>query len=109
MKKTVLKAGAALAALAMMLTGLFMGQAGAASPPSTSGQVAMVSPARIADSRNEFGFDAFGPRWVEDLQVGGRGGVPANATGVILSITVIPQPGSGIGSDGLSNGSSSPG
>ncbi len=64
----------------------------AAAPPGVGQPASVVplAPARILDTRDGLGAPAagaIGPDSAFSLQVTGRGGVPANATGVILNIT----------------------
>jgi hypothetical protein len=92
MKKWSLCALAALGASALSVGGLSVlptssvGAAGAL-PPGASAY-APVSPARLADTRPEYGATGF-TRVSPDIirvQVAGRAGVPANATAAVLNI-----------------------
>lgn len=53
------------------------------------GKTTAVDPVRIADSRTGLGTSkrAFGPAEARNIQVAGAGGVPANATAVMLNVT----------------------
>lgn len=57
--------------------------------PNGGGKTYGVAPARIMDSRDGNGTPArgFGLTETRDLQVAGRGGVPADATAVIMNVT----------------------
>jgi Peptidase family M23 len=47
-----------------------------------------VKPNRVADSRSSFSLTSFTPGTVNYLTIAGHGGVPANATAVIVNMTV---------------------
>ncbi|MFZ1489060.1 MAG: hypothetical protein WAS51_03910 [Ilumatobacteraceae bacterium] len=57
---------------------------------SDGGQTVAVDPVRIFDTRGGVGTAAraLGPGETRQVQVAGRGGVPSNATGVIVNVTV---------------------
>jgi hypothetical protein len=77
------------AALALILTA-FGVQAGLSAPPSAPSSIVTLDPARILDTRIATGVPTatpVGPASSITLQVTGAGGVPANATGVVLTIT----------------------
>ena len=81
--------GAGAAALALVFTA-FTVQAGFGAPPSAPSSVVTVDPARILDTRSALGVPGttpVGPASSITLQVSGVGGVPANATGVVLNLT----------------------
>lgn len=81
--------GAGAAALALVITA-FTVQAGLSAPPSAPSSIVTVDPARILDTRIALGVPGttpVGPASSITLQVSGAGGVPANATGVVLNLT----------------------
>jgi len=94
--------GAVIAALALLAGGLGVGvaanQASAAPAPAaaaaapTSGSVTMVTPCRIADSRNGNPLSQFTPWTTEYLGITGSCNVPYNVAGAVLDITVVPSP-----------------
>jgi len=74
--------------------------AASAVPPATptGSQYFPANPARILDTRNGVGVPGgatgqLGTASTLDLQVTGAGGVPANATAVVLNVTVTESPG----------------
>ena len=65
-------------------------QAGFSAAPSAPSSIVTVDPARILDTRSAVGVPGttpVGPASTITLQVTGAGGVPANATGVVVTIT----------------------
>jgi len=83
------KIGGSAAALAAVAIA-FSVQAGFGAAPSAPSSVVTVDPARILDTRIALGVPAsapVGPASSITLQVTGAGGVPANATGVVLNLT----------------------
>jgi hypothetical protein len=70
----------------------------AAGTPLPGSQYFPTSPARILDTRNGTGVPGgamgqLGTGGTLDLQVTGQGGVPANATSVVLNVTAADSPG----------------
>ncbi len=55
------------------------------------GRTTTIDPVRVVDSRSGVGTSAspFGPNETRNLQVAGVGGVPANATAVMLNVTAV--------------------
>lgn len=85
--RRVLVRGAAATAIVTATLGL---QVAMTAPPSAPSTVIMIDPARILDTRVPIGVPvagAVGPNSSITLQVTGAGGVPANATGVIITLT----------------------
>jgi hypothetical protein len=85
-RQTIVRAGAVLA---LAVTGLGVRSTLAASPSSPS-SVVTTDPARILDTRSGLGVAAagpVGPGSTITVQVTGVGGVPANATGVVVTLT----------------------
>ena len=74
----------------------------AASPSDTPSRVSngfdglgAVEPSRFADSRSSFSLTRFTPGTVNYLTIAGRNGVPANATAVMVNLTVTNTAGAG--------------
>jgi hypothetical protein len=81
--------GGSVAALALVIAG-FSVQAGFSAAPSAPSSVITLDPARILDTRAAIGVTTttpVGPAKTIDVQVTGVGGVPATATGVIVTLT----------------------
>jgi hypothetical protein len=96
-------------AVALIVTGLVragLAAAGAVASATTSQQVpggsygefTGLNPARVLDARYGLGTPSGQPEWMTsgdtmDVQIGGRGGVPANGvTAVVLTVTVEAPP-----------------
>jgi hypothetical protein len=78
-----------LAALATVVIGV---QTASTAAPSAPSSVITVDPARILDTREPIGVPSAAPVGPESsitVQVAGVGGVPANATGVVLTLTAV--------------------
>ncbi|MCX7619215.1 MAG: S8 family serine peptidase [Acidimicrobiales bacterium] len=61
-------------------------------PPPSTGRYTPVTPARIVDSRDNTGGFAgtpWGPGQIRQVQVGGQGGVPSDATAVVANVTAV--------------------
>jgi len=98
------RVAAVISALALLAVGLGVGlsvdqasaapapAAAVAAAPTSAGTVVMVTPCRVADSRNHYPLTTFYAYTVEYLGVGGTCGVPVGVAGVILSITAVPDP-----------------
>jgi hypothetical protein len=85
--RRVLIRGAAATAIVTASLGL---QVAMTAPPSEPSTVITIDPARILDTRVPIGVPtagAVGPNSSITLQVAGAGGVPADATGVIITLT----------------------
>lgn len=56
-----------------------------------SGRTTVIKPARLVDSRSGLGTQrsAMGPQETRNVQVAGVGGVPGNATAVMLNVTAV--------------------
>ena len=81
--------GRVLAGLTLA-TAAFGVQAGFSAPPSEPSTVVTIDPARILDTRLAVGVPGTTPvpaQGTIDVQVTGAGGVPATATGVIVTLT----------------------
>ncbi len=79
-----------IASVAALVTAAFGVQSALTAPPSAPSTVITIDPARILDTRTTIGVPApasLGPNSSITLQVTGAGGVPANATGVIITLT----------------------
>jgi hypothetical protein len=80
---------ATLAALATLLIGV---QTASTAPASSPSSVITIDPARILDTREPIGVPSVAPVAPDSsitVQVGGVGGVPTNATGVVLTLTAV--------------------
>ena len=94
--------GAMICALALLAVGVVVGlatnqasaatAASAAAAPTASGTVVMLTPCRVADSRDWITLSTFNAYQTEYLGVTGTCGVPWGAAGVILNVTVVPSP-----------------
>lgn len=93
-------AATSLLALLMIIGGmaLYAGSSAAQSPPASGsaaapGNVILLTPSRIADSRVWNSFPTFRGLESSDLQIVGRGGVPmTGVSGAVLNVTVVnPQ------------------
>lgn len=87
-RRTALRIAAVVVVLTVM-SGVQTALTAAPSPPSS---VVVVDPARILDTRTPLGVPVrapLGPNSSITLQVGGVGGVPADAVGVILTLTAV--------------------
>jgi hypothetical protein len=86
-------AGMALAAAAVSVTGAGGVVPAGAQPVDPTGEFTPVTPARILDTRSGLGqgaAGAVGPDQTIDVQVSGRGGVPATgASAVVLNVTAV--------------------
>lgn len=85
-RQTLVRAGAVLA---LMATGLGV-RGTLAAAPSAPSSVVTVDPARILDTRSGLGVTSPGPVGAAStisVQVTGVGGVPADATGVVITLT----------------------
>jgi hypothetical protein len=91
--------GAALIAIGLLAGGLApLAAAGAGNPASVPSAVVPLDPQRILDTRAAVGIDSVTPLAAEQtitLQVAGVAGVPADATGVVLNLTVNAATGAG--------------
>lgn len=79
-------------AVVAVATAAFGVQTALTAPASAPSSVVTVDPARILDTRAPLGVPAIakvGPNSTITLQVTGAGGVPSNATGVILTLTAV--------------------
>ncbi len=79
-------------AVAAVATTAFGVQTALTAAPSAPSSVVTVDPARILDTRTPLGVPAKAPVGADSsitLQVTGVGGVPANATGVIITLTAV--------------------
>ena len=77
-------------AVAALATAAFGVQTAMTAAPSAPSQVITIDPARILDTREPLGVPAIaqvGPNSSITVQVTGVGGVPLNATGVIVTLT----------------------
>ena len=77
-------------AVAALVTAAFGVQTAMTAAPSAPSQVITIDPARILDTRQPLGVPAIapvGPNSSITVQVTGVGGVPLNATGVIVTLT----------------------
>ena len=95
---TIRKATVSIVAIILLLAGLVagLGQANASSERAavaTTGSVVMVDPCRVADSRTWVTLTTFWAYETQGVVVGGHCGVPANAAGAILNVTVVPVQG----------------
>lgn len=80
---------AAVAAIVAVAVGA---QSAFTAPPSTPSSVVPVEPARILDTREPIGVPhvaPVGPDSTISVQVAGVGGVPAHATGVVMTLTAV--------------------
>ncbi len=78
------------ASIAVLVTAAFGVQSAMTAPPSAPSSVVTIDPARILDTRTPLGVPIakpVGPNETITVQVAGVGGVPLNATGVILTLT----------------------
>ncbi len=100
LKRIRTRIGAVICSLVLLAVGLVVGlatnQASATTSAATvnSGGVVMLAPCRVADSRNGTTLSTFYANETEYLMiVGPQCGVPVlEASGAILSITVVPSP-----------------
>lgn len=79
-------------AVAGLATAVFGVQTALTAAPSVPSSVVTVDPARILDTRQPLGVPTKAPVGANSsitLQVTGAGGVPANATGVIMTLTAV--------------------
>ncbi len=87
-RRTVLRCAVAAA----LLTTVVGVQTAMTAPPSAPSNSITIDPARILDTRNGIGVPAVGPVGAASsitLRVAGAGGVPADATGVIVTLTAV--------------------
>jgi len=105
LKRIRTRVGAAICSLVLLALGLVVGlntnQASATTSAAAvnSGGVVMLAPCRAADSRDGTPLSTFHAFQTQDLYLANSCGVPyfPAAAGVILSITVVPAPGSTAG------------
>jgi len=100
LKRIRTRIGAVICSLVLFAVGLVVGLATNQASATTSamavnsGGVVMLAPCRVADSRNGTPLSTFSAWETQDLYLAGSCGVPyfPAASGVILSITVVPSP-----------------